>query len=89
MGITQLSWTDLENHSEAQYSIWRSTTGQIESASDGTLIATVGAGVEYYNYTLDSGVSENSWYAITADASFGTQNITYAQTNISLGLNSL
>ena len=89
MGITQLTWTDLENHSEAQYQIWRSITGQIASTSDGTLIATVDAGIQHYNYTLDSGVSENSWYAITAVASFGTQNVTYAQSNISLGLNSL
>ena len=36
-----------------------------------------------------AGVSANAWYAITAIASFGTQNITYAQSNISLGLNSL
>ena len=89
MGIPQLTWTDLENHSEAQYQIWRSITGQIASTSDGTLIATVDAGIQHYNYTLDSGVSENSWYAITAVASFGTQNVTYAQSNISLGLNSL
>ncbi len=89
LGITQLSWTDLENHTEAQYQIWRSITGQISSTSDGVLIATVDAGIQHYNYTLDSGVSENSWYAITAIASFGTQNVTYAQSNISLGLNSL
>ena len=89
MGMTQLTWTDLTNHSEAQYHIWRSITGQIVSTSDGSLIATVDSGVGHYNYTLDSGVSENSWYAVTVEASFGTQNITYAQTNISLGLNSL
>lgn len=89
MGITQLTWTDLENHTEAQYQIWRSVSGQIASTADGVLIATVDAGIQHYNYTLDSGVSENSWYAITAVASFGTQNVTYAQSNISLGLNSL
>ena len=89
MGITQLTWTDLENHSEAQYQIWRSTTGQIGTTSDGTLLAIVEAGIQHYNSTLDSGVSENSWYAITVIASFGTQNITYAQSNISMGLNSL
>tara|TARA_Y100000766_G_scaffold261291_1_gene251706 strand:- start:1772 stop:4138 length:2367 start_codon:yes stop_codon:yes gene_type:complete len=89
MGITQLTWTDLDNHSEAKYQIWRSITGQISSVSDGVLLATVDAGIEHYNYTLDSGVSENSWYAVTVIASFGTQNVTYAQTNISLGLNSL
>ena len=89
MGITQLTWTDLDNHTEAKYQIWRSITGQISSVSDGVLIATVDAGIEHYNYTLDPGVSENSWYAITAIASFGTQNVTYAQSNISLGLNSL
>ncbi len=89
LSITQLTWTDLVNHSEAKYHIWRSITGQIVSVSDGTLIATVDSGIGHYNYTLDSGVSENSWYAVTVDASFGTQNITYAQTNISLGLNSL
>ena len=89
LGVTQLTWTDLANHTEADYQIWRSTTGQISSTSDGTLLAIVEAGIQHYNYTLDSGVSENSWYAVTAIASFGTQNITYAQSNISLGLNSL
>lgn len=89
MGITQLTWSDLENHSEAQYQIWRSTTGPIGTTSDGTLVAIIDAGVQHYNLTLDSGVSENAWYAITVIASFGTQNITYAQSNISIGLNSL
>ncbi len=89
MGMTQLTWTDLENHTEAQYQIWRSTTGSIATTSDGTLLAIVEAGIQHYNSTLDAGVSANSWYAITAIASFGTQNITYAQSNISLGFNSL
>ena len=92
-GVTQLVWTDLVNHSEASYQIWRSTTGQINSTTFNTpnvsLLATVEAGVEHYNNTFGDGVSEYSWYAITTIASFGTGNITYSQTNLSLTLNSL
>ena len=92
-GVTQLTWTDLVDHSEATYQIWRSTTGQINSTtfntSNVTLLATVEAGVEHYNNTFADGVSEYSWYAITATASFGTGNTTYSQTNLSLTFNSL
>ena len=92
-GVTILSWTDLENHTEATYQIWRSTDGQINSTTfnttNVTLLATVDAGVEHYNNTFTDGVSEYSWYAITVIASFGTGNITYSQTNLSLTLNSL
>tara|TARA_B110001452_G_C15237375_1_gene428406 strand:- start:1428 stop:3770 length:2343 start_codon:yes stop_codon:yes gene_type:complete len=93
LGVTQLTWTDLADHSEATYQIWRSTTGQINSStfntSNVTLLATVEAGVEHYNNTFADGVSEYSWYAVTAIASFGTGNTTYSQTNLSLTLNSL
>ena len=92
-GVTQLSWTDLAGNSEATYQIWRSTTGQINSTtfntSNVTLLAAVEAGVEHYNNTFADGVSEYSWYAITAIASFGTGNTTYSQTNLSLTFNSL
>ena len=94
MGVTQLTWTDLANHTEATYQIWSSTTGQINSTtcntSNVTLLAVIEAGVQHYNNTFEEGVSQYSWYAITAIASFGTQNLTYcAKQPISLGLNSL
>jgi hypothetical protein len=93
MGVTQLTWTDLANHTEATYQIWSSTTGQINSTtfntSNVTLLAVIEAGVQHYNNTFEEGVSQYSWYAITAIASFGTQNLTYSQTNLSLTLNSL
>ena len=93
LGVTQLTWTDLTDHSEATYQIWRSTTGQINSTtfntSNVTLLVTVEAGVEHYNNTFADGISEYSWYAVTAIASFGTGNTTYSQTNLSLTLNSL
>ena len=92
-GTTHLSWTDLENHSEATYQIWRSLTGEITSTNFGTsavvLLATVDAGVEQYDYVLALGISQDAWYAVTAIASFGTQNTTTPQTNISSALNSL
>ncbi len=92
-GVTHLTWTDLVNHSEASYQIWRSLTGQITSTTFGSsavaLLATVDAGNEHYNHTLADGVSVDAWYAVTAVASFGTQNITLQQTNISVSLNSL
>ena len=92
-GVTQLTWTDLAGHTEATYQIWRSTTGQINATTfntpNVTLLATVDSGVEHYNNTFADGVSEYSWYAITAIASFGTGNVTYEQTNLSLTLNSL
>ena len=89
MGVTQLTWTDIENHSEAIYQIWYSTTGQINVLSNAILLATVQSGIQHYNYTIADGLSQESWYAITAIASFGTQNFTYPQTNISISLNSL
>ncbi|MBT61145.1 MAG: hypothetical protein CMA63_06320 [Euryarchaeota archaeon] len=91
-GVTALTWTDLVNHSEATYQVWRSTS-QITSANFGSasvaLLATVDSGVEAYNHVLASGVSQEAWYAVTAVASFGTQNLTLQQTNISVSLNSL
>tara|TARA_B110000444_G_C18849556_1_gene604476 strand:- start:3633 stop:6008 length:2376 start_codon:yes stop_codon:yes gene_type:complete len=93
MGTTQLAWSDLSNHPEAKYQIWRSNTSSILTASllDGTaeLLGIVGASVEHYNHTVVGDVSENAWYAVTVVASFGTQNVSYAQTNITLSLNSL
>tara|TARA_B110001452_G_scaffold163674_1_gene136437 strand:- start:1192 stop:3573 length:2382 start_codon:yes stop_codon:yes gene_type:complete len=92
-GVTHLTWTDLENHSEATYQVWRSTTGQITSSNfvstNVALLATVDAGIEEYNHSLESGVSIDAWYAVTAVASFGTQNLTFPQSNISVSLNSL
>ena len=93
MGTTQLTWSDLSNHPEAVYQIWRSNTGSILTSSllngNAEMIGTVVAGVEHYNHTIVGDVSENAWYAVTVVASFGTQNVSYAQTNITLSLNSL
>ena len=89
LGVTVLTWTDLANHSEAQYQVWRSTNGQIDAPSDATLIAIVDAGVHHYNHTLVDEVSENAWYAVTVLGSFGTDDVIYAQTNITISLNSL
>jgi hypothetical protein len=92
-GVTKLTWIDLVNHSEATYQIWRSTTGQINTTSFGSssivLLDTVDSEVQHYNHTLEDNISGKAWYAVTAVASFGTQNVTIQQTNISLSLNSL
>ena len=93
MGTTQLTWSDLVNHPEAVYQIWRSNTAGILTSSltngNAVMLGTVASGVEHYNHTIAGDVSESAWYAVTVVASFGTQNVSYAQTNITLSLNSL
>ena len=49
----------------------------------------VESGQEHYNNTIAPGTSENAWYAVTIVASFGTQDVTYAQTNITMSYNSM
>lgn len=92
-GTTTLTWTDLENHSEATYQIWSSTSGQINETSFGTssvtLLQTIEEGIQHYNHTIEEGISQKSWYAITVIASFGTQNLTSPQSNITLSKNAL
>ena len=92
-GITQITWTDITGHPEAMYQVWKSTTSRINSTSlsgiNVELLAVVESGQEHYNNTIAAGTSGNAWYAVTVIASFGTQNVTYAQTNITMSYNSM
>lgn len=92
-GITQITWTDISGHPEAMYQVWKSTTSRINTTSLSSinveLLAVVESGQEQYNYTIAAGTSGNAWYAVTVIASFGTQNVTYAQTNITMSYNSM
>lgn len=92
-GATQITWTDLSNHPEATYQVWRSSVGPINTTSLSSdsveLLAVVESGVGLFNNTVAEGTSENAWYAVTVIASFGTQDVTYAQTNITMSYNSL
>ena len=92
-GLTQITWTDIPNHAEAKYQIWRSSVARITSSDlsgpDVELLAIVDSGQEHYNNSIAADTSENAWYAVTIIASFGTQDVTYAQTNITLSYNSL
>ena len=87
---TTITWTDLLNHSEATYSVWRSTGGQITSLTTNgvALIGVVNASVETFEYAVITGASENAWYAVTASASFGTPG-NAAQTTLSSTRNSM
>ena len=92
-GTTQVSWTDITGHPEAMYQVWRSSVSRINttslSSSNVELLAVVESGQEHYNNTIAPGTSENAWYAVTIVASFGTQDVTYAQTNITMSYNSM
>ena len=92
-GRTQITWTDIPNHTEAKYQIWRSSVARITSndlsGPDVELLAIVDSGQEHYNNSIAADTSEDAWYAVTVIASFGTQDVTYAQTNITLSYNSL
>ena len=92
-GTTQVTWTDITGHPEAMYQVWRSSVSRINattlSSSNVELLAVVESGQEHYNNTIAPGTSENAWYAVTIVASFGTQDVTYAQTNITMSYNSM
>ena len=92
-GTTQVSWTDITGHPEAMYQVWRSSVSRINttslSSSTVELLAVVESGQEHYNNTIAPITSENAWYAVTIVASFGTQDVTYAQTNITMSYNSM
>ncbi|MBF13903.1 MAG: hypothetical protein CMA97_00085 [Euryarchaeota archaeon] len=92
-GTTQITWTDIAGHPEAQYQIWRSSVGRINStilsSNTADLLAVVDSGQEQYNNIIAEGTSENAWYAVTVIASFGTQDVTYAQTTIIMSYNSM
>tara|TARA_B100000530_G_scaffold14814_1_gene10461 strand:+ start:190 stop:1608 length:1419 start_codon:yes stop_codon:yes gene_type:complete len=92
-GTTQVTWTDITGHPEATYQVWRSSVSRINattlSSSNVELLAVVESGQEHYNNTIAPGTSENAWYAVTIVASFGTQDVTYAQTNITMSYNSM
>ncbi len=92
-GTTQVTWTDITGHPEATYQVWRSSVSRINttslSSSNVELLAVVESGQEHYNNTIVPGTSENAWYAVTIVASFGTQDVTYAQTNITMSYNSM
>lgn len=92
-GITQITWTDITGHPEATYQVWKSNTSRINTTSLSSinveLLAVVESGQEHYNNTIATGTSGNAWYAVTVIASFGTQNVTYAQTNITMSYNSM
>ena len=83
-GITTLTWSDLSNHPEATYHIWRSTTSIIDTTMLANMseLAMVDAGVESFTHNTTTGQSENAWYAITVSASFGTHNLSIHQDEI-------
>jgi len=89
--VTTISWTDLFEHPEATYSIWRSTDGAITSLTDSgvALIGVVNASVETFEYTVITGTSQDAWYAVTASASFGTPGLNAPQTTLSSTHNTL
>ena len=92
-GVTQITWTDITGHPEATYQVWKSTVSRINTTSLSSinveLLAVVESGQEHYNNTIAAGTSGNAWYAVTVIASFGTQSVTYAQTNITMSYNSM
>ena len=92
-GVTQITWTDITGHPEATYQVWKSSVSRINTTSLSSvnveLLAVVESGQEHYNNTIAAGTSGNAWYAVTVVASFGTQNVTYAQTNITMSYNSM
>ena len=55
-GMTQITWTDLAGHPEAQYQVWRSSVGRINttalSGSTVELLAVVDSGQEHYDHTI-------------------------------------
>lgn len=83
-GVTTLTWSDLSNHPEAIYHIWRSTTSVIDTTMLANMneLALVDAGVESFAYNATVGQSEDAWYAITVSASFGTHNLSFHQDEI-------
>ena len=83
-GVTTLNWSDLSNHSEANYHIWRSTTSIIDTTMIANMseLAVIDAGVESFTYNATVGQSEDAWYAITVSASFGTYNLSVHQNEI-------
>jgi hypothetical protein len=83
-GITTLTWSDLSNHPEATYHIWRSTTSIIDTTMLANMseLAMVDAGVESFTHNITTGQSEDAWYAITVSASFGTHNLSIHQDEI-------
>ena len=83
-GITTLTWTDLSDHPEATYHIWRSTTSVIDTTMLANMseLATVDAGIESFTYNGTDGQSQDAWYAITVSASFGTHNLSVHQDEI-------
>ena len=89
--VTTVSWTDLFEHPEATYSIWRSTDGAITSLTNSgvALIGVVNASVETFEYTVLAGTSQDAWYAVTASASFGTPGLNAPQTTLSPTHNTL
>jgi len=83
--MTTITWTDLFEHPEAAYSVWRSTDGAITSltSSGVTLIGSVNTSVETFEYAVLAGTSQDAWYAVTASASFGTNGLNIPQTTLS------
>ncbi len=83
-GVTTLTWSDLSNHPEATYHIWRSTTSIIDTTMLANMseLAMVDAGIESFTYNGTAGQSEDAWYAITVSASFGTHNVSIHQDEI-------
>jgi len=91
--VTMVSWSDLSEHSEAKYSVWRSSVGPITSSSlnagDALLLGVVNATIEMFEHSVSDATSEEAWYAVTASASFGTPGLIVQQTNLSAGHNSM
>ncbi len=83
-GVTTLTWSDLSNHPEAVYHIWRSTTSVIDTTMLANMseLAIIDAGVESFAHNATVGQSEDAWYAITVSASFGTHNLSFHQDEI-------
>ena len=87
-GTVVVSWDDNTQNPGATARVWRSITGPIESFVDIEEIGTTNASDEQFAHNpLDA--QDQVWYAVTIDASWGSEEEPWHDERLFLGVNSM
>ena len=87
-GTVVISWDDNTQNPSATARVWRSITGPIESFVDIEEIGTTNASDEQFAHNpLDA--QDQVWYAVTIDASWGSEEEPWHDERLFLGVNSM
>lgn len=87
-GTITISWEDYTNNQGATARIWRSIIGPIESMQDVEELGSTNVSSQQFSYNPVI-AADDAWYAVTIEAAWGSEQKSWHDESVVLGVNSL